>query len=73
MAGYTINEVEDPAVVLAIPEAADVPYIEAAIRKSYEGIEHDYVSMESDEMPPWLARRGSLMQELLGQINAQID
>lgn len=66
---HTINKVEDPAAVLAIPTEDDVEVIEALLERGYDDIAHDYESMDADEMPPWMATKGSLMQELLAQLH----
>lgn len=66
---HTINKVEDPAAVLAIPTDEDVEVVEKLLQRGYDDVADDYESMDADEMPEWLATKGSLMQELLAQLH----
>lgn len=66
---HTINKVEDPAAVFAIPDEADVEVVERLIRRAYNDVSEDYERLPADEMSERVARQGSLMQELIGQLN----
>lgn len=66
-----INQVEDPAAVLAIPESEDVAIIRRLIETGYNKVSDEYTRLDADEMDELVARQGSLCQELLGQLNDQ--
>lgn len=68
---HSINNVEDPAAVLAIPTEEDLDVIRRALNREYEHVEDEYVRQESDEMSEDVGRTGSLMQELIAQLNIQ--
>lgn len=64
-----INNVEDPAAVLAIPEEEDVEVFESDLQCQYQ----QYVDLDKSlkETPEALERKMTLLQELLAQIHLQ--
>lgn len=69
----SVNEVEDPVAVLAIPTEADLDTIEGIIQHSFDEIADDYAGLPPEESPEWLDRRGSLCQELLAQLHKEAE
>lgn len=68
----TVNDVPDPAAVLAIPCDDDVPIIRALLEDAYDEIEDYYVAGESTPRSVSefdVLREGSLYQELIAQLN----
>lgn len=70
----TVNEVPDPAAVLAVPTDEDIEVVRETLEEAYSEIEDEYVRIP--EEPETLREErimttGSLYQELLAQLNSQ--
>ena len=67
-----VNNVEDPAAVLAIPEDGDAEVILRAIEDAYGEIEEAYEAAAVDDTAKEaVVREGSLYQELFAQLSDQ--
>lgn len=66
----SVNNVDDPAAVLAIPTDEDVEIIENVLDTEFEGMELEYYAepLEGNES---VLTKGSLIQELLAQLRLQ--
>lgn len=62
-------EYSNPAAVLYIPVEADLPVIREIIDDGYDTVSDEYE--RRDDPGGRVLRKGSLCQELLGQLNAQ--
>lgn len=65
----TWDPAKPPAGTLCLPTDDDVNYIRALLQYEFDRIEDDYLREISDDVMTY----GSLLQELLGQLNAQRD
>jgi hypothetical protein len=67
-----LNNVEDPAAVLAIPEDEDAELILRALEDAYAEIEDAYETAAVDDTAKKaVVREGSLYQELFAQLSDQ--
>lgn len=75
----SVNEVEDPAAVLAIPTEEDVETIDWLLRRAFNDIRRDYELVGANADKPYspaeesVMTEGSLYQELIAQLNNQTE
>jgi len=69
----TINNVEDPAAVIAVPTDKDLDCIEGIIQHAYDDVSDEYKLTDSYEAPEWIMRERSLCQEVLAQLHDQME
>jgi hypothetical protein len=65
------GEYDDPGAVLVIPTGEDVPDIDDVLREAFDNMAAEYAAASEDDDPA--IRKGSLLQELIAQLNQQRD
>lgn len=67
-----INNVEDPAAVIAVPTEKDLDCIKGIIQSNYDEIRYEY-ELRGPNVTDRVVRRGSLCQEVLAQLHDQME